>query len=92
MTLLDSQVADVTGAAQGIGLAIARTFGDAGARVVVADLDADAAHKAVAELGGDEVALAVALVRALGWRWMGRWVIGGGIAVAVIFGVDGAVY
>ena len=60
MTLLDSQVAVVTGAAQGIGLAIARTFVDAGARVVVADLDADAAHKAVAELGGDEVALAVA--------------------------------
>lgn len=60
MTLLDSQVAVVTGAAQGIGLAIARAFVDAGARVVVADLDADAAQKAVAELGGDDVALAVA--------------------------------
>ncbi len=58
MTLLDSQVAVVTGAAQGIGLAIAHTFVDAGARVVVADLDADAAAKAVAELGGDDVAAA----------------------------------
>lgn len=60
MTLLDSQVAVVTGAAQGIGLAIAHTFVEAGARVVVADLDVDAAQKAVAELGGDDVALAVA--------------------------------
>lgn len=57
--LLESQVAVVTGAAQGIGLAVARTFVEAGARVVVADLDGDAARKAVADLGGEEVAVAV---------------------------------
>lgn len=40
--LLDGKLALVTGAARGIGRAIAVAYGDAGARVVVTDLSADA--------------------------------------------------
>ena len=50
---LDGRVAFVTGAARGIGLAIARALGEAGARVVVADLDADGAAASAARLAGD---------------------------------------
>ncbi|MEA2404882.1 MAG: hypothetical protein QOE08_1529 [Thermoleophilaceae bacterium] len=42
----------VTGAASGIGRALALAFADAGARVVVADLDSDGADKVAAETGG----------------------------------------
>jgi NAD(P)-dependent dehydrogenase (short-subunit alcohol dehydrogenase family) len=47
----------ITGAASGIGRACAARFADAGANVVIADLDGDAARATAAELGG---ALAVA--------------------------------
>jgi 3-oxoacyl-[acyl-carrier protein] reductase len=56
MPLLQDKVAVVTGAAQGIGLAIAQAFVGEGARVVIGDIDADAAARAVTELGGDAVA------------------------------------
>ncbi|MEU6646324.1 3-oxoacyl-ACP reductase FabG [Saccharomonospora sp. NPDC046836] len=49
--LLKEKVAVVTGAAQGIGLAIARTFTEHGARVVVADLSEEGAAGAARELG-----------------------------------------
>ena len=49
--LLQDRVAVVTGAAQGIGRAIATRFRDEGATVVLADLDGDAAEQAAAELG-----------------------------------------
>jgi 3-oxoacyl-[acyl-carrier protein] reductase len=59
VALLEGKVAVVTGGAQGIGLAIAQAFVNQGARVVLGDLDSDASARAVAELGGPEVATAV---------------------------------
>lgn len=51
MGLLDDQVAVVTGAGQGIGLAIATAIVEAGGRVLVADLDASTAKEAASALG-----------------------------------------
>lgn len=54
--LLEGKTAVITGGARGIGLEIARTFIDAGARVVLGDIDDGAGAAAVAELGGAGVA------------------------------------
>ena len=58
--LLADKVAVVTGAAQGIGREIARVLHDHGARVVLADLDGDAAQRAATEIGEDGNCLGVA--------------------------------
>jgi len=50
----------VTGGTSGLGLAAARTLVQEGARVVVSSRRQEAVDKAVAELGGNEVALGVA--------------------------------
>jgi 3-oxoacyl-[acyl-carrier protein] reductase len=50
MALLDNQVAVITGAAQGIGYAIAATLHEHGAHVVIADLDAELATAAARQL------------------------------------------
>ncbi|MDQ4215821.1 bifunctional aldolase/short-chain dehydrogenase, partial [Microbacterium capsulatum] len=54
------RIAFVTGAASGIGKAIATRLAAEGACVVVADLDLDKARAAAAELGGTDVAIGVA--------------------------------
>ncbi|MEU4429333.1 3-oxoacyl-ACP reductase FabG [Nocardia rhamnosiphila] len=54
--LLEEKVAVVTGAAQGIGLEIARTFVREGARVVIADINEEAGAQAVTALGGADIA------------------------------------
>jgi rhamnulose-1-phosphate aldolase/alcohol dehydrogenase len=56
---LAERVAFVTGAASGIGLAIARRLYELGAAVVLADLDADAAEREAAALGDADRVLAV---------------------------------
>ncbi|WP_243403908.1 SDR family NAD(P)-dependent oxidoreductase [Thermus thermophilus] len=48
---MEGKLAVVTGAARGIGLAIAKAFEEAGARVVVADLDEVAGRQAAEALG-----------------------------------------
>lgn len=56
---LDGKVAIVTGAASGIGHAIARRYVQAGGRVVIADIKMDQAEKAAREIGGPEKIIAV---------------------------------
>ena len=51
---LDGRVALVTGAGAGIGEATARALAEFGARVVVTDVDGDAAQRVVAALGAGE--------------------------------------
>jgi len=58
---LEGRVALVTGAASGIGKAIAKRFAQEGARVVIADVSMDAASATARELGTDDCALAVAM-------------------------------
>lgn len=55
---LRDKVALVTGAAQGIGLACARAFAREGAKVVLADRDAEGAASAAAALAQDKLAAA----------------------------------
>ena len=53
MELREGQVAVVTGAASGIGLAMARRFAADGLKVVLADVEQDALDKAAADLRAD---------------------------------------
>ncbi|MCX4095587.1 3-oxoacyl-ACP reductase FabG [Nocardia sp. alder85J] len=57
--LLQDKTAVVTGAAQGIGYAIAERFLAEGARVVIGDIDEGAAKDAAERLGGAAVAIGV---------------------------------
>ncbi len=50
MKLLENKVAIVTGAASGIGEAVAHIFAEAGAKVVVSDVDQENGERVVAEL------------------------------------------
>ena len=58
---LATRIVLVTGAASGIGRAIATRLAAEGACVVIADLDAEKARAAAAELGGTDVAVGVAV-------------------------------
>jgi NAD(P)-dependent dehydrogenase (short-subunit alcohol dehydrogenase family) len=57
---LDGRRAFVTGGAQGIGAAIVRSFAEAGAKVVIADLDVASASALAKDTGATVVALDVA--------------------------------
>jgi len=62
MTRLAGKVAIVTGAAQGIGRAIASRLADEGAKVALADIQFDSAERTAEEIrGGGASAIAVAL-------------------------------
>ena len=67
---LDNKVAIVTGAGGGFGEGIARHFAERGARVVVADIRGDAAHKVAAAIeaaGGQALPLQADVTRQDGW-------------------------
>ncbi len=49
---LENKVAIVTGAGQGIGLSVARAFAEEGARVILADVDADKGRSAAEAVDG----------------------------------------
>lgn len=57
--LLAGKVAVVTGGAQGLGLAMARSLVDSGAKVVLGDMNAESLQTAVDELGGEDSAVGV---------------------------------
>ena len=56
---LENRVAIVTGAAQGIGKAIAAAFVEQGARVLIGDINGERAAQSAAELGVKSIAVDV---------------------------------
>src|SRR5262245_56381193 len=79
MRLLEDKVCLITGGAGSIGLASARLFVEAGAKVMLMDLSADALRAAAADLPADRVACSagdvaraedvVSCIRAAVSRW-----------------------
>lgn len=65
MTDLSGRRAIVTGAASGIGAAVARELADRGAHVVVADIDPDGAAAIAEEVGGEHWVVDLSDTRAL---------------------------
>lgn len=55
MDLLEGRASIVTGAAQGIGFAIAEAFAREGSKVVIGDIDASAAVRAATAIGGSAI-------------------------------------
>jgi len=64
MGMFEGKVAVVTGSARGIGRATAELFVQGGARVVINDLDADAAQQTASTLGGETAVFAGNLTKA----------------------------
>ena len=56
---LNDKICIITGGASGIGLEIARAFADAGGKIVIADINPEAAEKAAHDLGEDHMGVAM---------------------------------
>jgi len=65
---LQNKVTLVTGAARGIGEAIARAFGDEGAKVFVTDLDLEGAERIAASIGDAATALKLDVREEADWN------------------------
>ena len=63
MGVLDDKVAIVTGSARGIGRATAELLSAQGAKVLINDLDGDAAEQTASEIAGETVVYAGDLTR-----------------------------
>jgi NAD(P)-dependent dehydrogenase (short-subunit alcohol dehydrogenase family) len=68
----NGQVALVTGASSGVGLASAQAFAEAGTAVALADINADALQGATDELGPQGASPGAARGRGRGWRTVSR--------------------
>ena len=65
---LNDKVAIITGAASGFGEGIARRFAEEGARVVIADLNAESGARIAAEIGANAVSLRADVTSADDWK------------------------
>jgi NAD(P)-dependent dehydrogenase (short-subunit alcohol dehydrogenase family) len=68
MSRLDGRIAMVTGGGSGIGAAIAIAFAEAGARLIVTDINASAAQALAAGLGNPALGLAHDVASETAWR------------------------
>ena len=73
MDSLDSKVAVITGAASGIGLALAREFGHQGMRVVLSDVSEERLDNAVRPHAGS---LCTKVSKRLSWNPYGQLIAG----------------
>lgn len=90
MRLDDKRALIIGGAGEGIGREVTRSFGSAGAKVAVTDLDAGSASASAAELEGEALALHVDVRSAEALRAMLEdavaWLGGLDIVVTVVGG------
>ena len=66
---LQNKVAIITGAAQGMGATHARKFVEEGAKVVITDINLEAAQTLADELGENAIALKHDVSKADNWSW-----------------------
>lgn len=68
MGKLDGKVAIITGAAQGMGASHARKFVEEGAKVVITDINLEAAEKLADEIGANAIALKLDVSKKDNWQ------------------------